>query len=121
MTFEIDLENSVPERLVGLEKRHEVVPTRIVDDDLDRTELLGDLLDRRLHGLCVRHIDGDGDCLASSLADGSCGLLGDLEVEVGDCNAKARVTERVRDSLADALRATGDECDSIAHDFTPYR
>ena len=45
--LEVDLDHAVPERLVGLDERPHLVPARVVDEDLDRAELVLHLAHRR--------------------------------------------------------------------------
>src|SRR5581483_1580589 len=109
--LEVDLDDPVPELLVGLDERLEVVPAGVVDEHVDFSELGPHLRDPGRDAGAVGHVEPDAERSVAGRTDRLSGLLSSGAVEVGDRDGTAVGRQRVDDRTADPARAAGDQGD----------
>ena len=108
----------------GLDGR-EVVDAGVVDEDADGAELLRDCLDQRTDGIGISDVGLHGDSLAAGLLDFGDNLLSaSLAARIVDGYGCALRCQLKRDSGANTLRCSGDQCDftlKFAHNLCSRR
>ena len=100
---EVDADDLVPERLVGHQKRQRTVPTGIVDERPDRTELRLDFGDGALDGGVVADVDFIR--LHDGVAGKLLGLLAGFWIEVENRDLASFSREPEAQGATDALSA----------------
>ncbi len=136
---QVDAQVALPElRVLVVELADVVERAGVVDEDVDRAELLDDAVDRLLHLVAVGDVALDRGGAAAERLDllrrrlreddslrlrdlgedavglGRLGRLVRLDLDVGDDDVRPGARERQRVGAAEAARAAGDEGDAAA-------
>src|SRR5581483_6300084 len=117
----IDRDYLVPGLLAVLDERFGLVPSGVVDQDVDRPKAALRLGDRRAHAGELGDVDRDGDRAPADLGRRGGGAA---RVEVGQRDLASFLRQALGDRPADPARGAGDERDlaaESAHDVSPYR
>jgi len=103
-TVEVDVDHLLPQRDVGIQEHPDLVPTGIVDQDVDGAALLG-LGHGAIDGGTVGDVDRVPGGLATGIADHARGFLGAGGVEVENVDLGAFLAETLADLPPDSAAA----------------
>ena len=106
----VDREDLLPRGVVGVEHRDAGEHTRVVDPDVEASDIRDDRLGAGAYGRGIRHVHPHAhDPRAESTRDVGCCGARERVVDVGDGDVGAGLSQPECDRLAQALGAPGDE------------
>ncbi|SPA25471.1 hypothetical protein CBM2623_A100081 [Cupriavidus taiwanensis] len=106
---QVDGNDLAPEVRCGLQKLRGYVPTGVVDQCIDATELFRHCVDRRFHRAMIGDIELDGRDTRASFLKRHAELLQRISVDVHCHHARAFLTETLAQRLANATGSAGDD------------
>ena len=94
-----------------MQERLHPIPSRVVDQDVDRPQLAFGLRHGRARARELGHVDREANRVATDFFRRG---LGAGLVEVGERDLAPLLAQALRNSLADSAPRAGDECDLAA-------
>src|SRR5690606_28497873 len=108
---QVDRDDLLPQREVGLQERHRAVPAGVVDQHVDRAGGRGELRERVGDLAGLADVDAVRPGAPAGGGDGVAGVGAAGRVQVEDADPAAFVGESYRDGAPDAAAGAGDDRD----------